>query len=102
MAEFADLATVQELAARFLSIGLEIPGLASLRSDVYIPAPHPRAVRNTQSRYSTSGVTPVRPPQPALLFAPVDQLTTPMMRARPDCIAKAGAPESPVQAPRPS
>src|ERR1700732_2092695 len=36
------------------------------------PAPHCRAVCRIQSRYSVSGVTPVRPPQPAAPFAPVD------------------------------
>ena len=41
------------------------------------PTPHPLAVRKIHSRYSGSGVTPVSPPQPSVLLAPVDQLTTP-------------------------
>jgi hypothetical protein len=43
----------------------------------YSPTPHALAVRKIHSRYSVSGVTPVRPPQPSVLLAPVDQLTTP-------------------------
>src|SRR3954454_16637664 len=70
-------------------------------SAFYSPAPQLRAVRRIQSRYSASGVTPVRPPQPLVLLGPVDQLTTPTITARPDCISNAGAPESPVQAPKP-
>ena len=47
-----------------------------------------------------SGVTPVRPPQPSSSFGAVDQLTTPITSG--PSPSKAGAPESPVQAPRPA
>ena len=46
-------------------------------------APQPRAVLSIQSLYNVSGVTPVRPPHPALMFGPVDQLTTPTTTLRP-------------------
>lgn len=46
-------------------------------------APQLRAVFTIQSLYNVRGVTPVRPPQPAALFAAVDQLTTPVMTLRP-------------------
>jgi hypothetical protein len=45
--------------------------------------PHCFAVFSIQSRYSVSGVTPVRPPQPPLLLGPVDQLMTPMITGLP-------------------
>ena len=53
-------------------------------------APHCRAVCNSQSRYSVSGVTPVMPPQPALPFGPVDQLTTPTIAGPPGLSSKTG------------
>ena len=46
-------------------------------------------------------MTIVSPPQPAELFAPVAALTTPITASAPSMFANAGAPESPVQAPRP-
>ena len=46
-------------------------------------------------------MTPVRPPQPSLIAGPVDQLTTPITASAPPMSRKTGAPESPVQAPRP-
>ena len=49
----------------------------------YNAEPHCRAVCKIQSRYSVSGVTPVMPPQPAVPFGPVDQLTTPTMTGPP-------------------
>ncbi len=75
--------------------------LVELRQ-TYRAAPHCRAVCNSQSRYSVSGVTPVMPPQPALPFGPVDQLTTPTMTGPPGLSSNTGPPESPVQAPSPS
>ena len=42
------------------------------------------------------------PPQPALPFGPVDQLTTPTIAGPPGLSSNTGAPESPVQAPSPS
>src|SRR5262249_62396522 len=48
-----------------------------------------------------SGVTPVSPPQPPALFGPVDQLTTPISARGTAASSNTGAPESPVQAPRP-
>src|SRR5206468_3028437 len=61
-----------------------------------------RAISTIQPRYRSSGVIPVRPPQPAVKFGPVDQLTTPIiLRSLPEP-AKVGAPESPAQAPNPA
>src|ERR1043165_832976 len=42
------------------------------------------------------------PPHPAEPFGPVDQLTTPTITGPPCLSSKTGAPESPVQATRPS
>src|SRR6185437_389377 len=64
--------------------------------------PSARARCRIQSRYRTSGVTPVRPPQPADSFGPVDQLTTPTIARYPSMSRNAGAPESPAQAPSPA
>ena len=51
---------------------------------------------------AASGVRPVRPPQPPVRFGPVDQLTMPITTRLPLSSRKAGAPESPVQAPSPA
>ncbi len=60
------------------------------------------AVSTIQPRYCASGVTPVRPPQPAASFGPVDQLTKPSTAGGDACeVRNAGAPESPAHAPRP-
>ena len=40
----------------------------------------PRLLDRSRRGSASSGVTPVRPPQPAALFGPVDQLTTPIDR----------------------
>src|SRR3974390_3284025 len=80
---------------------------ASRRAEDYLPggesygptaALNLRAVSMIQVRYARSGVTPVSPPQPSSSRGAVDQLTRPI-KAPEDSYT--GAPESPVQAPRP-